>query len=92
MNPMPDRALTDAGSARLDPRPDCALRCSAPSVATLAGKRPCSVSRKGSPLTTSQAFRIVRAAMMAGRYAHAKQFKRMNRQIKFLRIRVFEAG
>ncbi len=31
-----------AGFARLDPRPDCALRRSAPSVATLAGKRPCS--------------------------------------------------
>nr|WP_306267850.1 IS5 family transposase [Pararhizobium sp. IMCC3301] len=29
-----------------------------------------------------------RAAMMAGRYAHAKQFKRMNRQIKFLRTRL----
>ena len=28
------------------------------------------------------------AAMMAGRYAHAKQFKRMNRRIKFLRIRL----
>ena len=28
------------------------------------------------------------AAMMAGRYAHAKQFKRMNRQIKFLRTRL----
>lgn len=29
-----------------------------------------------------------RAAMMAGRYAHAKQFKRMNRAIKFLRTRL----
>ena len=29
-----------------------------------------------------------RAAMMAGRYAHAKQFKRMNKQIKFLRSRL----
>ena len=29
-----------------------------------------------------------RAAMMAGRYAHAKQFKRMNKQIKFLRTRL----
>jgi IS5 family transposase len=29
-----------------------------------------------------------KAAMMAGRYAHAKQFKRMNRQIKFLRTRL----
>ena len=29
-----------------------------------------------------------RAAMMAGRYAHAKQFKRMNKQIKFLRPRL----
>ena len=26
-----------------------------------------------------------RAAIMAGRYAHAKQFKRHNKQIKFLR-------
>ena len=29
-----------------------------------------------------------RAAMMAGRYAHAKQFKRMNKQIGFLRTRL----
>ncbi|MDP6706917.1 MAG: IS5 family transposase [Alphaproteobacteria bacterium] len=29
-----------------------------------------------------------RAAMMAGRYAHAKQFKRMNREIKRLRTRL----
>ena len=29
-----------------------------------------------------------RAAMMAGRYAHAKQFKRMNKQFKFLRTRL----
>jgi len=28
------------------------------------------------------------AAMMAGRYAHAKQFKRMNKQIRFLRRRL----
>ena len=37
-----------------------------------------------------QSYRRVasRAAMMAGRYAHAKQFKRMNRQIKFLRTRL----
>jgi len=29
-----------------------------------------------------------RAAMMAGRYAHAKQFKRYNREVKFLRTRL----
>ena len=29
-----------------------------------------------------------KAAMMAGRYAHAKQFKRMNSQIRFLRSRL----
>jgi transposase, IS5 family len=29
-----------------------------------------------------------RAALMAGRYAHAKQFKRMNRELKFLRTRL----
>jgi IS5 family transposase len=29
-----------------------------------------------------------RAALMAGRYAHAKQFKRMNRQLRFLRTRL----
>jgi len=29
-----------------------------------------------------------KAAMMAGRYAHAKQFKRMNKQINFLRSRL----
>jgi len=37
-----------------------------------------------------QSYRRVakKAAMMAGRYAHAKQFKRMNREIKFLRTRL----
>ena len=37
-----------------------------------------------------QSYRRVakKAAMMAGRYAHAKQFKRMNRRIKFLRTRL----
>ncbi len=29
-----------------------------------------------------------RAAMMAGRYAHAKQFKRQQRQLRFLRVRL----
>ena len=29
-----------------------------------------------------------KAAMMAGRYAHAKQYKRMNREIRFLRTRL----
>ena len=29
-----------------------------------------------------------KAVMMAGRYAHAKQFKRMNKKIKFLRSRL----
>lgn len=29
-----------------------------------------------------------KAAMMAGRYSHAKQFKRFNRQLKFLRTRL----
>jgi len=40
------------------------------------------------PLRQSYARVSKRAAMMAGRYAHAKQFKRMNRQIKFLRTRL----
>ncbi len=40
------------------------------------------------PLRQSYARLARRAAMMAGRYAHAKQFKRMNRQIKFLRTRL----
>jgi IS5 family transposase len=42
----------------------------------------------GVPLRQSYARLARRAAMMAGRYAHAKQFKRMNRQIKFLRTRL----
>ena len=29
-----------------------------------------------------------RAAMMAGRYAHAKQFKRHHRELRFLRSRL----
>ncbi len=40
------------------------------------------------PLRQSYARVAKRAALMAGRYAHAKQFKRMNRQIKFLRTRL----
>jgi IS5 family transposase len=42
----------------------------------------------GVPLRQSYRRVARRAAMMAGRYAHAKQFKRMNRQIKFLRTRL----
>ncbi len=40
------------------------------------------------PLRQSYARLAKRAAMMAGRYAHAKQFKRMNRELKFLRTRL----
>ena len=40
------------------------------------------------PLRQSYGRVARRAAMMAGRYAHAKQFKRMRRQIKFLRTRL----
>ncbi len=40
------------------------------------------------PLRQSYGRLAKRAAMMAGRYAHAKQFKRMNREIKFLRTRL----
>ena len=40
------------------------------------------------PLRQSYGRVAKRAAMMAGRYAHAKQFKRMNRQLKFLRTRL----
>ena len=40
------------------------------------------------PLRQSYGRIAKRAAMMAGRYAHAKPFKRMNRQIKFLRTRL----
>ena len=39
----------------------------------------------GVPLRQSYARVSKTAAMMAGRYAHAKQFKRMNNRIKFLR-------
>jgi IS5 family transposase len=42
----------------------------------------------GVPLRQSYSRVAKRAAMMAGRYAHAKQFKRMNKQIKFLRTRL----
>ena len=42
----------------------------------------------GVPLRQSYARLARRAAMMAGRYAHAKQFKRMNKQLKFLRTRL----
>ena len=39
----------------------------------------------GVPLRQSYARVAKHAAMMAGRYAHAKQFKRYNRKLKFLR-------
>jgi len=42
----------------------------------------------GVPLRQSYARVSKTAAMMAGRYAHAKQFKRMNNRIKFLRTRL----
>jgi len=42
----------------------------------------------GVPLRQSYARVAKRAALMAGRYAHAKQFKRMNRELKFLRTRL----
>ena len=50
-------------------------------LAKLAGKHDV-------PLRQSYARVAKRAALMAGRYAHAKQFKRMNRRIKFLRTRL----
>jgi len=40
------------------------------------------------PLRQSYARVAKQAAMMAGRYAHAKQFKRYNRNLKFLRTRL----
>ena len=43
---------------------------------------------RGVPLRQSYARLARRAAMMAGRYAHARQFKHMNRQIRFLRTRL----
>ena len=43
--------------------------------------------KHGVPLRQSYTRVSRRAAMMAGRYAHAKQFKRMNGRIKFLRTR-----
>jgi len=42
----------------------------------------------GVALRQSYARVAKRAALMAGRYAHAKQFKRMNRELKFLRTRL----
>jgi len=42
----------------------------------------------GVPLRQSYARVAKRAALMAGRYAHAKQYKRMNKEIKFLRTRL----
>ena len=42
----------------------------------------------GVPLRQSYVRVAKRAAIMAGRYAHAKQFKRHNRMLKFLRIRL----
>ena len=44
--------------------------------------------KHGVPLRQSYVRVAKRAAIMAGRYAHAKQFKRHNRMLKFLRIRL----
>lgn len=42
----------------------------------------------GVPLRQSYARVAKKAAVMAGRYAHAKQFKRRNRELRFLRTRL----
>jgi IS5 family transposase len=42
----------------------------------------------GVPLRQSYVRLAARAALMAGRYAHARQFKRMNGRLKFLRTRL----
>lgn len=44
--------------------------------------------RHGVPLRQSYVRVARRAALMAGRYAHAKQFKRHNREVRFLRTRL----
>ncbi|MDX1607412.1 MAG: IS5 family transposase [Candidatus Competibacterales bacterium] len=44
--------------------------------------------RHGVPLRQSYVRVAKRSALMAGRYAHAKQFKRANRELRFLRIRL----
>ena len=44
--------------------------------------------KRGVPLRQSYIRVGKRAAWMAARYAHAKQFKRMNRQLRFLRTRL----
>ena len=44
--------------------------------------------KHGVPLRQSFVQVAKRAALMAGRYAHAKQFKRHNRQLRFLRTRL----
>ena len=44
--------------------------------------------RHGVPLRQSYVRVAKRAALMAGRYAHAKQFKRHNRELRFLRTRL----
>ena len=43
---------------------------------------------EGVPLRQSYVRVAKKAAMMAGRYAHAKQFKRMNKKLRFLRSRL----
>ena len=43
---------------------------------------------QGVPLRQSYVRVAKKAAIMAGRYAHAKQFKRMNRKLRFLRSRL----
>ena len=44
--------------------------------------------KHGVPLRQSYARVAKRAAMMAGRYAHARQFKRHHRELRFLRTRL----
>ena len=44
--------------------------------------------KHGVPLRQSYLRVAKRAALMAGRYAHAKQFKRHNRELRFLRTRL----
>jgi transposase, IS5 family len=68
--------------ARVDRASD---RCPAVSSRTGAASR--AGARHSVPLRQSYVRLATRAAIMVGRYTHARQFKRARRELKFLRIR-----
>ena len=86
--PRPSRGTLDRHRAAADglaPQPRQRMCQQPPQVAEIRQQR----GLQGAVVIQQSYTRVAkRAALMAARYAHAKQFKRMNRELKFLRTRL----